>query len=229
MASCNICGNTEFRDYSSRKKVFCPECKSVERTRAIYHIIEKDGLLNNGSKVLHFAPELGLANYFRKKVGDDNYSRYDKFPDVYDQSIGVKEFDLTTDVVDLPSDHFDLILHVHVLEHLPCWIAPVLWHLQRALKPGGTHLFAMPIDAGSYREDLGRLSDEDRLKRFGQKDHVRVFGQQALDSTLGMVIDLKKARSRLDIPEDEAERHNFTLNEVKKTFFRVEKGDLLLR
>src|SRR3546814_17373430 len=85
----------------------------------------------------------------------------------------------------------DLILHSHVMEHIPCNITAVLYHLHRSLKPEGKQVCCVPIIRdGPYAEDLGPTSADDAAARFGQDDHVRTFGGQATRRHSGMLFSL---------------------------------------
>jgi phosphoglycolate phosphatase len=225
--SCNICGGTDFREFARRPKAHCAGCGSVERTRGMMHLIDSMGLVQPGFRVLHFAPERGIGERIIKVVGAENYDSYDIAPERYWRGLGVKRFDLTEAHL-LPTAHYDLILHSHVLEHIPCYLAPVIWHLQRALTPNGAHLFCIPVFGARHESDFNAISDEDKTRRFGQSDHVRKFGRDDMAMTLGMVLDLNPRTFGIQIDHDLAARHNIKPNEVRNSMFLMRKGDLLL-
>ena len=89
-----------------------------------------------------------------------------------------------------PSDAFDLIVHSHVIEHIPATMAYPLYELFRMQKDTGKQAAIIPIMSGSYDEDLGEVSVEDRQRRFGQADHVRRIGRDDLSETLGKIVKL---------------------------------------
>ncbi|MGB3812938.1 MAG: methyltransferase domain-containing protein [Shinella sp.] len=138
---------------------------------------------------MHFAPELGIGRYLKSIVGD-NYEAYDINPSLYSKEFNVKRFDLVNDTEKLKSNSYDLILHVHVMEHIPCNVTAVLYHLHRALKDSGRHIFSVPFMSGCYEEDLGPLTPKEKERRFGQDDHVRKFGRDDIDMSLGKVFNL---------------------------------------
>jgi SAM-dependent methyltransferase len=74
---------------------------------------------------------------------------------------------------------FDLIIHNHVLEHVPCSVSRTIQQLRGRLNPGGVMLFSVPIRANAETiEDLNTdLTHEERKARFGQWDHMRLFGE----------------------------------------------------
>ena len=228
---CNICGSVEFEDFNGRTKAVCTNCRSMERTRALFHLVNDLDVLKPGAKVLHFAPEMSLARLFIERVGDENYHRHDFSPELFPPELGVTRFDLVTDVWGLPDDTYDLIIHSHVLEHVPCWLAAVFWNLQRALKPDGRHVFALPfLDVGGSSENLDpSIGDDARQIAFGQRDHVRAFSLHDVDATLGTLFTLNDTNSRFILDEDFARKHNIARGEVAKTFFALRKSDWRLR
>ena len=71
----------------------------------------------------------------------------------------------------------------HVLEHVKEY-KKALEELRRILKPGGKLICSFPID-GNYNtvyedvllaDDMSAEADRERICRFGQRDHLRVFG-----------------------------------------------------
>lgn len=224
---CNICGGSAFKPFANRPAAQCVQCWSLERSRAMAFFIERWGLLQPGRRVLHFAPERGIGTMVQRAVGTDNYEAYDLFPELFYPGLGVQHFDLTA-CATLETERYDLIIHAHVMEHIPCYIAPVFWHLHRALAPGGTHLFFIPVMRGRHASDFNDISEDERRLRFGQKDHVRRFGEADIDMTIGMIFDLHAGNSRFEISEGFATRHRINPTEVRRTMFAPKKGDLLL-
>ncbi|WP_426587872.1 class I SAM-dependent methyltransferase [Dapis sp. BLCC M229] len=144
----------------------------------------KLGIPRTNDCILHFAPEKCLINLFSESHGE-KYEVCDLFPEKYKNSKKtVRRLDICEDLYSMPSDQWDLILHNHVLEHLFCSVKGVLRGFDRILKPGGTMLFTIPVSSKqrTTTENLNPyLSDEERSKKFGQKDHVRIFGGDVID------------------------------------------------
>ena len=185
---CNLCGCTEFIDLKSRKAVRCKNCSSLERTRLIWLYIEQLPL-NSKSRVLHLAPERGIYNRLSSVISAENYVTADFEPSRHPFAKGCKKIDLTN-MEGWLSNQFDLILHVHVMEHIPCNIAYPLFHLHRMLKADGTHLCVIPFSRGIYDECFDEIGNDERTRRFGQFDHVRKFGCDGLSTHLGKLINL---------------------------------------
>ena len=185
---CPICDGTAFEDFNGRENARCSTCRGVERNRLMWMVLDKLGGLVEGKRVLHVAPELGLARKFVDLSGD-KYHGTDLDPERYKSKFTtIRKLDLCTDLADIADDSYDLILHSHVLEHVPCDIGGVLREMDRILAPGGLHFFSVPIRGDKTIEDLSPdLTDKERLTRFGQEDHVRLFGGRDLQDLLAEV------------------------------------------
>ena len=115
MVACNICGSPDFTDVNGRKGVLCARCGSYERTRLMKMFIEALPL-KRSARVLHLAPERGLSEWLRGRFqqyvpADYDLPRYSHIP-------GMRRIDLCQREYSLEG-RFDLILHSHVIEHLP--------------------------------------------------------------------------------------------------------------
>jgi SAM-dependent methyltransferase len=183
---CPICQSTEFDDFAGRKNARCVKCGSLERGRFAWIIIERLGLMKAGVKVLNCAPEPFML-FFAAPVLGDSYIAADFYPEIFAKyKKEVRKLNLCGSMEDFADQNFDIIMHNHVLEHLPCDVSSVLIKLNKLLTPGGYHLFSAPILPNRYtEEDLDpNLSGEERKRRFGQDDHMRVFGDLDFMSVL---------------------------------------------
>ena len=186
---CNICGCEKFGDFNNRKNVMCLQCRSLERTRLLFMYLQKLDI-SRDTKILHFAPEKGLYDHLYGVFGE-NYHPADIDPSRYKYARNIKKIDLINIGEDvIQSNSYDLIIHSHVLEHIPCNIAYILFHLHRILKPTGSHICIIPFTHGKWDESFQDLSEDEKTKRFGQFDHVRRFGNQDIHATLGKIINL---------------------------------------
>ena len=228
---CNVCGSVEFKAMNGGSNRRCGRCDSLERTRVCKLIIDKKQLARPGMRILHLAPERGLADFFRHTVGDNFYDPRDIDTERY-QDINVTKFNLINSA-NLPSEYFDLIIHHHVMEHPACNITAVLYHLHRSLSKSGIHMFTIPIYDGRYDEAFGDLSSAERERRFGQYDHVRRFTREDLPLTLGMVFKLPDYDLTTLASEKELQNHNIPkfawTGFSSHTVFMFSKGDILLK
>ncbi len=185
---CPVCDGTEFEAFNGRANARCSKCRAVERNRLMWMILDKFGGFARNKRVLHLAPELGLARKLVELSGDA-YHGADFDADRYKSKfIKVRKLDLCSDLAAIPDASYDLIIHSHVLEHVPCSVKDVLREMDRILAPGGLHFLSVPIRGEWTVEDLSSgLNAAERLARFGQEDHVRIFGALDLQDMLSEV------------------------------------------
>ncbi len=185
---CNLCGSEEFVDVNGRPQVKCARCGSVERTRVIKMILDRELRIRPGMAIFHIAPEAGLSDFFRS-LAEVNYRAVDLRPELY-RHCRVEQMNLVDEAENLPSGAYDLVIHSHVMEHIPSNVSAVLMHLHRALKDDGVHVFSIPIYSGRFEECFAEIGPEERRRRFHQEDHVRRFGRDDLQLTLGKLFSI---------------------------------------
>ena len=125
-----------------------------------------------------------------RSVSPSGYRAVDFVPELY-PNLGTEKFDLVSDSPGLPSNEYDLIIHSHVMEHIPINLAYVMFHLSRALKPDGYHVFSIPISGGRHDEYFGPIAPKDATLRFGQRDHVRIISKIDFNRNIGAIMKLK--------------------------------------
>ncbi|WMS45092.1 class I SAM-dependent methyltransferase [Acuticoccus sp. MNP-M23] len=185
---CPICKGNKFEAFNGRANARCSTCRSVERNRMMFMVLENLGAFEPDKRILHFAPEAGIGRRFLKASGEKYHARDLDVSRYKSRILDVREFDLCRDLGGVADESYDVILHSHVLEHLPCDVNYVLQELHRILAPGGLHIFSVPIRGKDTIEDLSpNLSEADRLERFGQEDHFRIFGADSLTAMLAEV------------------------------------------
>lgn len=185
---CPVCKSNRFVEHNGRANARCASCLSVERTRLLWLVLEKKGFFRPGLRVMHMAPELALIKRFSDLLGETYYA-CDVDPSRYASRFTlIRPIDLCCDLLKIPSASFDVIIHVHVLEHVPCGVESVLQELERILAPGGHHFLSVPIRGEETREDLSEnLSPSQRHELFGQSDHYRLFGRRSFPELLDRV------------------------------------------
>jgi SAM-dependent methyltransferase len=155
----------------------CPVCFSNSRGRLLARYIEREikieGLLST-IDVLHVAPEYGIFVRLRRHKAI-NYRAVDINPQEYRDGGGVAYCDITA--INHSDESFDLIICSHVLEHIPD-DRRAMKELFRVLKRGGTAILQVPISASLPRtvEDPWLSDPREREHRFGQHNHVRIYG-----------------------------------------------------
>ncbi len=121
----------------------------------------------NRKPTLHIAPEGCMRKPFIKILGSNYITA-----DLYDPDAMVK-MDITN--INFPDFSFDYILISHVLEHVENDIIAI-GELYRVLNQRGTAIIIVPIEGKITYEDRTIIDPVERLKHFGQKDHVRYYG-----------------------------------------------------
>ncbi len=155
--------------------LLCPFCGSRARTRRLFTYLQENDLLKG--KILHFSPSRSLYRVLKKNAGIDYVST-----DFEDQFIADHRFDITN--IDCEEGTFDLVVCYHILEHIE-EDEKAIRELHRVLKQNGLCLIQTPFKEGSsIYEDKTITSRKDRLKEFGQEDHVRIYSIQGLKERL---------------------------------------------
>ncbi len=80
----------------------------------------------------------------------------------------------------LPDASVGLMVCFHVLEHIPD-DAAAMSEMARVLAPGGVAVVQVPRRLGIPTEEDPEASTAERLRRFGQRDHVRYYGDDFED------------------------------------------------
>ena len=150
--------------------VLCPVCGSGPRHRILASCGESHVQLLRSSNVLYFAPEYCMKKWMKKN----------KIP--FTTADLFAKADLKLDIQDtgLSDASYDIIICNHVLEHVDDF-RKALREMYRVLRPGGSFICSFPMDpeVELVDEDASVVSEEERLKRFGQSDHKRLFGRKA--------------------------------------------------
>jgi SAM-dependent methyltransferase len=175
--TCPICqrSSRRFRPYGliRREEAQCVHCGALERHRLLWHYVSRMKLLDPPiSKMLHVAPEACLEPLFRQRLGNAYLTA-----DLEDPQAMVK-MDITR--IPYPAESFDAIYCSHVLEHVPD-DRLALREFRRVLKPGGWAILLVPVFVERTIEDPDCTDPEERLRRFGQDDHFRIYGPDYVD------------------------------------------------
>jgi len=157
-----------------RPNARCPICGSLERHRVIWlYLTEYSDLFDGRRKrLLHVSPEQQLEERIRKHPQIDYLSG----------DLESRQAMVRLDITDIHygDDTFDVIICNHVLEHVPN-DRLAMRELFRVLRPGGWAILQTPTRDGDTYEDPSITDPEDRVKHFGQRDHVRIYGHDFFD------------------------------------------------
>jgi SAM-dependent methyltransferase len=185
MEICNICGSAEYIDFNGRQRIQCATCKSLERHRLVRWTLEKLGYVSGNQRAkraLHLAPEEMTHQYLAESLGV-GYVCSDLVPSKYPHAQCLK-LALPEGFNIFPDIYFDLILHNHVLEHIPGEYRDHLAQFVRILHPGGHMVFTLPGISRTVKTIQGGEhlpTDAERLRCHGQSDHYKSFGYDLVE------------------------------------------------
>ena len=155
---------------NSRQDVMCDFCRSAPRHRIIAEWAQKNISILKDSRILYFAPELSMMLWFKR------HGIRVKTADLFDKRADLK---LDLNSLDIPDESEDIVFCNHVLEHVPDYNV-ALSELHRILRNSGMLIICFPVDKESedVREEATD-SAEERIRLYGQYDHLRVFGKNS--------------------------------------------------
>ncbi len=168
---CPVCEGSFKRWLGDHERGACPYCLSACRHRLLCLLLARAYPPDHPPvETLFFAPDWGMEHWLRQR-----------------RQFRITTTDLSAPGVDFHSDitrlscadhSYDLILCSHVLEHVPD-DARAISEIFRALRPGGKALIQIPtnFESGSTDEDASVTDISERVRRFGQFDHVRLYGR----------------------------------------------------
>ena len=175
---CPLCENhvREFRPsgIARRENARCPVCGGLERHRLLWlYFNERTDLFDDRrKKLLHVSPEYLIGRRLRSHPSIDYLSS-----DLESKQAMV-QMDITK--IDMADNTFDVVICNHVMEHIPNDLQ-AMSELFRVLKPGGWAILQTPIGRAPTDEDSSLQTPSERVRRFGQRDHVRMYGPDYRD------------------------------------------------
>ena len=164
---------------AGKRNACCPKCGPIDRDRLVYIYLkyELDIFKKPQTRVLHIAPEINLANQFLKHRFT-NYICGDFYAEGQHADYS-KDFVKHMDVQNLPfaDNSFDLIICNHVLEHV-FDEKKATQELFRVLAKCGQAILQVPISPILEKTISDTTITDGAIleEKFGQKDHVRLFG-----------------------------------------------------
>ena len=172
---CNLCKH-ELKSFIKLENhdLLCPFCGSLSRNRRLWKLLNEENQITGN--ILHFSPSRSLYRNLKKQNSINYYST-----DFEDEFLADYKFDITN--IEQESNKFDTIVCYHILEHI-LDDKKAISELYRVLKPNGTIFIQTPFKDGDIYENHCITLPEERLKHFGQEDHVRVYSINGLKKRL---------------------------------------------
>jgi len=153
--------------------------------------------------MLHIAPERPFEVALSKLLGAGYVSA-----DLLKPNVRVR-VDITH--LPFPNDSFDVVLCSHVLEHVQDDLQ-AMQEFTRVLKLRGWALIMVPHfpEIGKTFEDPSVTDPAERLKLFGQEDHVRVYGDDFVSRLQNAGFEVRVMRSADFLSQKDIARFNIT-------------------
>lgn len=153
-----------------RENARCPNCDANDRQRLIFLFLSQNGFLKKSLDVLHVAPEKQLQKVL-KRINQKKYVSID-----LDSTLAEYRMDIQR--LNFQDESFDLIICSHVLEHVVN-DRLAMREIRRVLRPGGTAILQVPISwkLSAIDEEPTLLDEKERVRRFGQIDHIRMYNE----------------------------------------------------
>lgn len=191
-----------------RPNALSPGTLSLERHRLMWLYLKYEtDFFNENLKVLHIAPEQSFYKKF-KKLKNIDYLTCD---------LNSPLADIKADIQNLPfeDNSFDVIFCNHVLEHVND-DKKALSELYRVMKKGGWGIFQVPIRYQLEKtfEDPSITDKNERIEKFGQYDHVRVYGLDYYQTLSNAGFKVEKINLTQKLTEDEIQRFSLEKNEI---------------
>lgn len=185
----------------------CPSCESYDRHRWIYYVLKnKLNLFDVPGRTLYFAPEKVCSQHMRNDKGMDWYTC---------DLVAWRAMHIV-DITDIQfrDNTFDYIVCNHVLEHIPDEQKAVS-EVLRVLKPDGKWIFSFPIctDMKTFEDDTV-VSEEDRLQKFGQEDHVRLYGYDYKERFEAYGLNLETFSPQDELSAEEIDKYGLIPDDV---------------
>lgn len=159
---------------------YCPNCRTFARHRLLWFYFQQHpALLADVAHLLHFAPEPRIAHELQRRYRPRRYTTVD---------VAIPMVRLHSDIMHLAlaDQCVDRILCNHVLEHVVD-DRQAMRELYRVLQPAGIAIITVPMNGLMTTDEDPNLADpRERERRFGQHDHLRLYGAdfvQRLETT----------------------------------------------
>lgn len=171
---CAACGASVSREFrpgpDGRPGATCPRCGSLERHRFLSLLL---GVLSPELRDLDTVVEIAPSRQSTLLLDRLEARRRISLDAGYD----ARAVDALASLTALPlrDGSVDLLVCYHVLEHVPDDCA-AMREIARVLSPRGIALLEVPIRVGVSTDEDPAAPEEERVRRFGQRDHVRWYG-----------------------------------------------------
>lgn len=221
---CPMCEtpSEKFEKYgvSNRDDAQCLNCGSIERYRLLSLYLRKETDFFTREKNVFV--DIGPRNELSKML--DRYKNITHLSFDINPSIAKIKADIKN--IPMPSNCADYLLCYHVLEHVND-DKTALSEIHRILKPSGIAFIQVPIDTDrSQTFQVPTSSSDERLRWYGQKDHVRIYGNDFENLLNSTGFDVKRINYTSSFSD--TERKLFGLKDVYKLLLYHTSEDIFV-
>jgi len=197
-----------------RPNVLAPGTLSLERHRLLWLYLKNEtDFFTAPKKVLHIAPEQAFYKLFKKQ----------QHLEYITADLNSPLADIKADITNLPfkEGEFDVVFCNHVLEHV-LDDQKAMQELYRVMKIGGFGIFQVPQDVNSATtyEDTSITDPKERIKHFGQYDHVRVYGSDYFDKLRAVGFEVTPIDYSKKLSPDIFDKYRLTKGELLPVCFK---------
>ncbi len=191
-----------------RPNVLAPGSLSLERHRLLWLYLKRHtDFFTAETSMLHVAPEQCFYKRFRN-MKNLNYVTAD-----LESPLADLKFDLHD--IPLPDNTYDIIFCHHVLEHVEDDIR-CMQELCRVLKSGGMAIMQVPQDINRKEtfSDPSITDESERIRLFGQYDHVRVYGLDYPERLRSAGFKVEEYHFEKDLTAEEIDKYRLMPKEI---------------
>lgn len=173
---CPVCGHAGElgNGPGGRPRASCLKCASLERHRALVGVLPAFAEAAGHGPLIDVAPS-PLTSQRIEAVADAAGVPYIALD--FDPAADGRTVTVQASLTGLPlaDASVGLMICFHVLEHVPD-DATAMAEIARVLSPGGVAVVQVPHRPDSPTDEDPSAPVEERVRRFGQADHVRYYG-----------------------------------------------------
>ena len=214
--TCSCCGYEGVFSPGPRQRpnASCPSCGSLERHRFLQLVGSMirsfwipETRPHHRTVLIEIAPSRATQE-FRKLFGVA--ATFDADP-AADHRIVDAVASLTA--LPIPPDAVDAALVLHVLEHIPD-DRKAMAEIARTLRPAGIAILQVPLSGQPATDEEVLHTDEERAARYGQADHVRLYGNDIFARLTAAGLACEAVSPRESMPPEAVKKYGLLPDEA---------------
>ena len=183
----------------------CPTCGSYDRERFLNYVLDNyTDIYNKNYAILHIAPEKNIREKFDASkntnyiTGDIQFGKANQIVDLTNMKSQFKD------------NHFDFIICSHVLQDIVNEMDAIN-EMKRVLKKDGILILSIPVcdQLNTTLENHNLVSPVEKLINFGNRNHVRMYGNDYLNRLVESGLFIKGFQANNILCSQEIKRNRF--------------------